>query len=73
MYIKNILTKEQKKDWQKLLTKYYQIKNGTGSSNLSEDLVTKISYWEDMKEENEKLKKAILEYALENALEKEMR
>lgn len=68
--MKKILTKEERKKWQSVLTKYFQIVNNTGKGKLSPDLFEEVDAWYKEYIKSEQMKKAILEYA---SLEKEMR
>lgn len=59
--MKKILTKEERKKWQRILTKYFQQVNKTGGSHLPYNTIQKIEEWYKMYMASEELKKSIVE------------
>lgn len=58
--MKKILSVEERKKWQAVLTKYFQQVNKTGAAHLSPDLFEMVDKWYKMYTESEQMKKNIV-------------
>lgn len=56
-----ILTVDERKKWQRILTKYFQQVNETGKSKLSSDVFEAVEAWYKEYIKSEEMKKQIVE------------
>lgn len=59
--MKKILTIDERKKWQKVLTKYFQQVNKTGSCKLQSDVFLMVDEWYKTYLKSEQMKKTIVE------------
>lgn len=59
--MKKILTIEERKKWQVILTKYFQQVNKTGGSHLSTEMFEAVDRWYQTYLQSEQMKKNIVE------------
>lgn len=59
--MKKILTKEERKKWQRILVRYFQQVNETGSGRLPSTMFEVVDKWYKLYLESEQMKKNIIE------------
>lgn len=59
--MKKILTVDERKKWQKVLTKYFQQVNKTGGCKLQSDVFLMVDEWYKTYLKSEQMKKKIVE------------